>query len=151
MQNPNRLLWIVAGVALVVGAASIAAPGGSDTDADGVPDAMDNCLTRSNASQNDSDMDGYGNACDADFDQNGLAGASDFGLWFKSLGCCSPAACFNPDVATAEPPFNCVGALELAFWRLNAGSPPGPSGLACADPEIDVTGEFGGTNNTPCS
>lgn len=35
-----------------------------DADADGVPDAEDNCLMVSNADQTDSDEDGFGDACD---------------------------------------------------------------------------------------
>ena len=41
-----------------------------DTDADGVPDFEDNCTNEVNTAQTDSDGDGYGNACDSDFDNN---------------------------------------------------------------------------------
>ncbi len=39
-----------------------------DSDADGVISFMDNCLNISNSSQLDTDRDGYGNLCDADYD-----------------------------------------------------------------------------------
>ena len=51
-----------------------------DADGDGVPDASDNCLEVPNAGSMscDTDGDGYGNACDGDFDQNGVTNAVDF-------------------------------------------------------------------------
>ena len=36
------------------------------------PDACDNCTLLSNASQIDVDAEGYGNACDPDFNNSGL-------------------------------------------------------------------------------
>jgi thrombospondin type 3 repeat protein len=47
------------------------ASGGSDVDADGVPDACDNCPADANPMQTDSDGDGVGDACDL------CAGATD--------------------------------------------------------------------------
>jgi uncharacterized protein (TIGR03790 family) len=44
---------------------------GDDLDGDGVPDARDNCLEAPNRDQRDTDGDGYGNLCDADFDNDG--------------------------------------------------------------------------------
>lgn len=44
---------------------------GDDLDGDGVPDARDNCLEVPNRDQRDTDGDGYGNLCDADFDNDG--------------------------------------------------------------------------------
>ncbi|MEM7084380.1 MAG: thrombospondin type 3 repeat-containing protein [Pseudomonadota bacterium] len=41
-----------------------------DTDADGAPDFNDNCTNVANSSQIDSDADGYGNACDGDFNND---------------------------------------------------------------------------------
>ena len=45
----------------------------SDLDGDAIPDAYDNCSALPSLVQCDADRDGYGNPCDADFDQNGIA------------------------------------------------------------------------------
>lgn len=42
----------------------------NDSDADGVPDSIDNCGEVANTNQIDADMDGYGNACDGDFNND---------------------------------------------------------------------------------
>src|SRR5688500_1997304 len=53
----------------VVGATRVVGSVGQylDSDGDSVVDAFDNCTAVANANQLDSDGDGYGNACDADF------------------------------------------------------------------------------------
>ena len=53
-----------------------------DADSDGVPDAADNCTLVPNgpgepSPQRDTDGDGYGNACDPDFDQDGIVDVDD--------------------------------------------------------------------------
>jgi hypothetical protein len=49
---------------------------GSDTDADGVPDSIDNCRNSANTDQTDSDGDGVGDAC-SDTDGDGVLDFSD--------------------------------------------------------------------------
>ena len=49
-----------------------------DADGDGVPDASDNCTLVANPTQLDADVDGYGNICDADLNNNGLVTTSDY-------------------------------------------------------------------------
>lgn len=41
-----------------------------DADSDGIEDAVDNCTLVANSAQVDTDSDGYGNACDADFNND---------------------------------------------------------------------------------
>jgi hypothetical protein len=50
----------------------------ADADNDGIPDSSDNCSQTPNPGQQDTDGDGYGNACDADLDNNNLVEANDY-------------------------------------------------------------------------
>jgi len=52
-------------------------PFDAESDADGVPDALDNCLLDNNSNQADADGDGAGDACDTDDDDDALLDGSD--------------------------------------------------------------------------
>jgi hypothetical protein len=69
----------------------------ADVDGDGVPDFRDNCAATANAGQNDTDIDGYGNACDCDLDNNGNVGMTDFMLFSGSWGSSDAVADFDGD------------------------------------------------------
>src|SRR5262245_33102157 len=73
------LILLVTGIPLVANAGP--AP---DGDSDGIPDALDKCLidSRNVAASCDTDVDGYGNVCDADFNQDFSVAALDFGMLF---------------------------------------------------------------------
>ena len=51
-----------------------------DADSDGIPDVLDKCTldSRNTTATCDTDVDGYGNPCDADFDQNFSVNGTDF-------------------------------------------------------------------------
>ncbi len=49
----------------------------TDTDNDGVPDALDNAYLTANPGQEDADQDMYGNIADADFNNDGSVGTAD--------------------------------------------------------------------------
>ena len=57
-----------------------------DSDDDGVPDTADNCQMVKNARQQDTDRDGFGDACDPDFNQDGIVGADEVDLVSSCLG-----------------------------------------------------------------
>ncbi len=97
-----------------------------DTDGDGVSDAVDNCIDIANASQLDSNGDGFGNACDADTNNDCIVNFVDFSLF---------AGVFNtPD---ADHDFNGDGAanfIDYAYMATQFQQQPGPSALAsCAN------------------
>ncbi|MBC7938784.1 MAG: DUF11 domain-containing protein [Chitinophagaceae bacterium] len=102
--------------------ALVGAPGQyPDIDADGIPDAFDNCSATANADQTDTDGDGFGNACDADFDNSGNVNVADL-------------AAFKAAFGTAQLLFDLdgngvVNIGDLARFKLRFGLPPGPSGL----------------------
>ncbi len=92
----------------------------TDTDRDGVPDSRDNCINVANADQRDSDSDGYGDACDADADNDGIVNSVDLALVRSAFGARGPnRADVNGD--------GVVNSLDLAQVRRLFGTRPGPS------------------------
>ncbi|HEY8154971.1 MAG TPA: hypothetical protein VII72_12670 [Myxococcota bacterium] len=105
-------------------------------------DDRDNCREAGNAttgdplSQLDPDHDGYGSRCDADFDQNGVAGVSDFGTISLCEGqTVGPGVGPTADPTCAESDLDGSGVVDEddfdLFVSLFAHS-AGPSGLDCA-------------------
>lgn len=113
-----------------------------DTDGDLIPDNRDNCSTFPNGDsqddQRDVDQDGYGNRCDADFDQDGAVAGADFQL-FANYGFGQPDPLYDLDGD------GFVLGSDFGLFVGFFGRPLGPSGLACADPTIDV-----GAGDPPC-
>ena len=101
-----------------------------DTDLDGVPDASDNCTVDPNgplggacSAQEDADGDGFGNACDSDFNNNGATELADLGAMLAAA-----------TSGSTDPNFdlNCNGAAELSdlgktLADATIGKVPGPS------------------------
>jgi hypothetical protein len=124
-----------AGIALlcVIGLAfaSFAGPS-TDSDGDGVFNVLDNCSALKNAppADCDTDDDGYGNACDGDFDQNKATTAADFSSKFV------PDFKKGTDSGTGTD-MDCNGTVSAGDFssrfvpNFKAGK-PGPSGLFCA-------------------
>jgi hypothetical protein len=129
------------------------AAGATDLDGDTVFDVIDNCSTVANTTQCDTDVDGYGNACDGDFDQDMVVLSFDRNNYF--------ACDFTGDVTTNVPPctasqvagvdtgrgtdMDCNGTVNANdydypqasgfpgwfFWFSSTGL-PGPTGCDCA-------------------
>lgn len=76
-----------------------------DSDSDGVSDVVDNCLFEANISQIDSDGDGFGNHCDADFN-------NDCQINFSDL------QAMKAFFFTSFPPFDLNGDGEVNFIDL---------------------------------
>lgn len=93
----------------------------SDSDGDGVPDSVDNCVF--DELQCDTNGDGFGNACDADLDNNGIVNTFDLGRLRAALGQSGPN----------DADLDCngiVNTFDLTRMRNGFGQPPGPSGQA---------------------
>jgi len=94
----------------------------ADSDGDLVLDGHDNCVLSSNASQFDSDGDGYGNLCDPDFNNNGIIDSQDGAILRLRFG--------QPGFPDQDLNGNgIVDSQDGAILRLQFGQPVGPSGL----------------------
>lgn len=94
----------------------------TDSDSDSIGDNVDNCLNVANPSQLDTDADGYGNYCDADFTNDGIVNALDLGLFkqaFFTFG--NVVHDLNGD--------GIVNSQDLGLFKQLFFKPPGPSGL----------------------
>jgi hypothetical protein len=102
-----------------------------DQDQDGVGDTIDNCSLAPNPDQDDTDADDCGNLCDADYDQAGDIGITDFNSF---RGAFLTVSELHKHV---EPiPGQSVGIGDFNFFRSTFLGTPGPSGttagtLAC--------------------
>jgi hypothetical protein len=102
-----------------------------DYDGDGVGDECDVCVDVPDGRQIDTDLDGYGNACDADYNNDGRVDSLDLTLLNARLGAIlgsDPRYRVNYDAN--DDGF--IGALERALLFESWNGPPGPSGFACA-------------------
>ncbi|MFK8030879.1 MAG: spondin domain-containing protein [Gammaproteobacteria bacterium] len=100
--------------------------GDLDGDNDGIGDSFDNCLVASNASQLDTDGDGYGNACDADTNNDCVVNFIDLSAFSDAFLSTEALFDFNGDGAV-----NFIDLSILANAFLGA---PGPSAAgSCAD------------------
>jgi DNA-binding beta-propeller fold protein YncE len=109
-----------------------------DSDGDGVPDGADNCALAANADQADTDADGTGDACDADFgvesDGDGVPDASD-------------VCPFVPDPAQADTDGDGIGDPCDAEPLSDADADGVLDGFdACADSDLDATLRIGRCN-----
>ncbi len=110
----------------------------ADADGDGIDDSCDNCLSAAfpNPDQTDTDADGYGNICDADYDQSGVTGGSDFIAFRMAFGSALGAPAYVSWIDMTDgvggPPDGVIGGADFIRYRASFGLVPGPSGLACA-------------------
>ncbi|MFK8031034.1 MAG: thrombospondin type 3 repeat-containing protein [Gammaproteobacteria bacterium] len=89
----------------------------ADADNDSVADTVDNCVTTANPDQTDTDQDGYGNACDADFDNSCVVNFLDLVLFSNAFQSTDPLYDLNADGA--------VNFLDFVVVRDQFLQPPG--------------------------
>jgi hypothetical protein len=102
----------------------------ADGDGDGVCDALDDCVAAPDPLQVDSNLDGYGNACDPDYTNDGSVGTPDFLIFRETFGAQAGDPRYRPDVDSNSD--GGVGARDLLLIGRGFGTAPGPSALACA-------------------
>ncbi|MEL7240639.1 MAG: thrombospondin type 3 repeat-containing protein, partial [Planctomycetota bacterium] len=90
-----------------------------DGDFDGIDDGVDNCLLVANADQRDTDGDGFGNACDADLNNDGVINVIDLGILRTVFFTADPDADFNGD--------GTVNVVDLGIMRSAFFGAPGPA------------------------
>jgi len=93
----------------------------TDGDEDGVPDFFDNCTLAPNPDQTDTDEDGFGNRCDADFDQSGAVNFADLARL--------RAGFFGAEALLDLTGDGVVNFADLALVRSMFLAAPGPSGV----------------------
>jgi len=108
-----------------------------DMDDDTIPDACDNCTLLANPDQRDVDagaddnsslpgLQRYGDICDADLDNDGFVGESDFFLFFRP--CLGHLTSEFPECSRAD--FDADGIVGgsdfFLFFRPSFGQEPGP-------------------------
>lgn len=99
--------------------------GNEDYDSDGILNALDNCITKSNADQFDSNSDGYGNACDPDLDDDVDVDGDDVTFYGSMYLTTNTLSDFNND--------GIVNSLDTSILRTYyfppevTGLAPGPS------------------------
>ncbi|MFK8028849.1 MAG: PQQ-dependent sugar dehydrogenase [Gammaproteobacteria bacterium] len=97
----------------------------TDLDNDTVSNANDNCTAVSNVNQIDVDNDGYGNACDPDFNNDGLVNFVDYAQLTAGFLGTDPLLDLNSDGA--------VNFLDVTILTSAFLGQPGPSGVAASN------------------
>lgn len=106
-----------------------------DNDSDNIPDVIDNCSGLAQGAVPlpgtcDTDQDGYGNACDGDFDNSQTVLPSDFtGIFIPDFTATTDSGVgTDMDCSGSVNPTDFTGFFIPQF----TATAPGPSGLSCA-------------------
>ena len=97
----------------------------ADFDLDAVGDVCDNCSEAINPAQDDCDDDYCGNLCDCDYNQDGVCGWGDFGIYTQSYGQFDSTCQQHMEPIS---PNRTVGFGDFGWFTAHFGSVPGPSG-----------------------
>ena len=134
------------------GAACMPLTAPSDTDDDGVPDAIDNCASDPNPSQSDLDGDGAGDACDAEDAslasaqatlRPGAAGASKGRItlegWFLTT---APTDWVDPASEVTLAVASSSGPNIVVTWPVGTCAPRGAGRTICRSIDRTATATF---------
>ena len=103
----------------------------ADSDGDGIDDTEDNCQLISNPGQEDTDRDFFGNACDADLNNDGIVNTLDLGQYRKIFGSSDQDYDFNVHADLNSD--GIINTLDVGKLRILFGKSPGPRGLTPAE------------------
>ncbi|MCH2222109.1 MAG: thrombospondin type 3 repeat-containing protein [Dechloromonas sp.] len=153
----SSTLGAAAALSLLIAGASMNVSAGPnpDVDGDGVKNLVDNCVQASNpdndqANQSgplDADRDGFGNACDADYNNNGTINTQDFAQFSAAYGTGYPGDAAYSDVIDMNAN-GTINTQDFASFSSGYGAGvPGPSALKCAS---TVAGSDNLTGEIPC-
>ena len=95
-----------------------------DADLDDAPDGADTCRDVANRDQNDTNNDGIGNLCDADYNNDGVVGIPDFARFRDAFGKKVGDAGFDQDVDADGD--GRIGLADFNVLRRYFGKAPGP-------------------------
>ncbi|MEL7240241.1 MAG: thrombospondin type 3 repeat-containing protein, partial [Planctomycetota bacterium] len=112
-------------IALILSPAAFAI----DSDGDGIDNTFDNCIDHANADQRDTNLDGFGNRCDADFNGDLIVNFIDLGKMRSTF--------FTSDADTDLDGDGVVNFVDLGILRTLFFQTPGPAGED-ANPGPDV-------------
>jgi len=124
-----KRIALLATTLLVVGpVAAFAGPPAVECDLgdlDGICDSFDNCSTKDNPAQDDTDGDDCGNLCDADYNQDGRVTITDFGAFAICFGM---TGCAGKQHVEPISNANIVNLADFGYFAFAFGGIPGPSG-----------------------
>ena len=100
---------------------------GYDTDGDGLKDKDDNCVEKANAEQVDSDADNFGNACDCDYNNDGMVNGDDFDLLKEVFLSVDGDGVYDP--MFDHDGDGTINLDDFNIFRGHVYLPPGPSGI----------------------
>ena len=132
MKLKAILAFVGAGMlTFALSSVSFAGPPCTDTDGDTVCDNKDNCVAISNPGQRDDDLDGYGNICDYDLNQDCIAGGADVGLvgqfWLQSAPFVTPNPAGNGTIGAFDiNEDNVIGGADIGRSRATGSGRTGP-------------------------
>lgn len=95
------------------------------TDGDAIPDGSDNCALTDNPNQMDSDGDGFGNACDADLNNDGATNYLDLYIFTQAMTEFQNGIAYDPDCDMDAN--GAINFIDYGMVTSNMGMAPGPA------------------------